>query len=404
MTNGSVETAQGSKLNSKQFISSLIFHGADLGVSRWPWIGPVLAVPVRLIFPTMAYERVSFAAMRWQVLSSVYAVGVAICFALQAWLAHRAGVLGTLDLTFTPQPPSGTRILFFDDIFNLINYLLIVPLYLVAGTGFMISLFSLKERMVPAAADYGFSFSEDLTPLLSGVGAVGAFIALLVYTQAGYAVDVTENSDHFFWFHGETREAAFGYNGYAYLVINTFLASFVILVALLHLEMFRWSRVIVRAIRGYDAAAAGGENLFLDGGDRLKELFSPFTETAIWSKAFAMALAINIFTWQLSGVSGGSDPLTQDSAGAADNTWFFRFVLVIYLVLVLWIVSLPRYRIQYEIFRQRKERGVHEYFDIRMPWTIGWSVLIDLVLLFFFSIAIFGPNDLMSLTISLFGE
>lgn len=389
-------------MNSKQFVSSLIFRGADFGVARLPWLGPVIALPLRLVFPTMAYERVSFSSMRASILLSVFLVGVMICFGLQALLAAFEGKLGDWDLVFTPTPPAGARILFLDDIYNLMNFTLIVPLYLVAGTGFMISLFSLRERIFPRARQIGMTLDDTLKPLLSGVGAVAAFIVLLIYTQSGYAVDVTANSDHFFWFHGETRRGPLTRNGYAYLVINTFLASFVILVALLHLEMFRWSRVLSRGIKTYASAKDQSENLFLNNGDQLKELFSPFTETAIWSKAFAMILAFNIFTWKLSGVSGGSEYLVEGTGADYDNTWFFRFIVVIYLVLVLWIVSLPRYRLQYELFKLRKEQGIHEYLDIRMPWTIGWSVFIDVLLLFFFSVAVFGSNDLMNLTMSLF--
>ncbi len=391
-------------MNPKQFISSSLFWIIDSVISaiakRAPWLGWIAGLPFRILFPVMAYERVSYTAMRAPVFWVVFGIGLSVCFFLQGWLAYRVGHLGWLDLTFGPsiQPDGSSRILFLDDAHNLFNYVLLVPLYLVAGTGFVISLFSMKERMAPLSGDYEFVLDDGIKPLLSGLMAVFLFVVLLILIQAQYAVDIQEKSVHLFWFHGADRTTTFNYNGYAYLTINTFLAGFVILIALLHLELFRWSRILVHGLRKQVKEGNQKASLFLNNGHKLKELFSPFTETAVWSKAFAMLLAINIYTWKASGVSGGSDA----SIGVNDNSWFLRFVFVLYIAIALWIVSLPRYRVQYEIFKLRKEASVHEYFDIRMPWTIGWSVLIDVLLVAFFSTAIFGTSNIFNLIIGLF--
>ena len=387
-------------MTPRQFISSCIFHGVDWGLAKVPFIGPILALPVRLVFPTMAYERVKYSALRPSVFVSIYLIGVVICAVLQAILSAHAGHLGTPDLVFgaTEDPGGGpARVMFLDDAYNLFNYLVVVPLYLVAGTGYMISLFSLEARFGDIGNELGISLDESVKPLLSGTAAAGAFVLLLVLTQAGYAVDIQEKSTRLFWFHGATTRASFTYNGYAYLIINMFLAAFVIFVALLHLELFRWSQVISRGIRNY-SVEDDRAGLFHDGGHRLKELLAPFTETAIWSKAFAMLLAINIFTWKASGVSGGDLVASND---IHDNSWFFRLVFALFVVIAVWLVSLPRYRVQYEVFKLRSANGVHEYFDIRMPWTIGWSVFIDVLMFAFFSTMIFGSSDMFNLFQSL---
>ncbi len=363
-------------------------------MTKAPFIGWLLSLPFRILFPTMAYEAVKRVWMRPAVFMAVFLVGFLTCFALQAWLAHRAGMLGTLDLTFapTPQPDGTARIYFFDDWANMFNYVLLVPLYLVAGTGYIISLYSLKDRMGPIDEVNGFSLDDGVKPLWSGLAAIFVFVFLLVVLQAQYAMDV-QSSPYLFWFHGDSQGARLNYNGYAYLVINVLLNAFVMLIALLHLELFRWSRVLRNGIRRYDASVDPEQNLFMDNGYRLKEMFAPFTETAVWSKGFAMLLAINIYTWKASGVSGGS----ADSEGVDDNTWFLRFVTLLFIVIALWIVSLPRYRVQWEIFKLREKKGMHEYYDIRMPWTIGWSAFIDVTLLAFFSVAIFGSSDVLNL-------
>lgn len=404
-------------MNAKQFLSSMVLRGVDFGTAKVPVVGSFCAFPLRVVFPTMAYERVTDDYLHPRVFLSVFMIGFLICFGLQAVLAAQAGTLGRFDGTFGPVPDPGggpDRVMFLNDLHNLFNYVLLVPLYLVAGTGYMISLFSLKQRMAPISGDYGFSIDDSLKPLLSGTVAVGVFVALLVTLQAQYAIDIQTKSLHLFWFHGAEKCTMLGYNGYAYLVVNMFLAGFVILVALLHLELFRWSQILAKSIRTHDPTTSEA-NLFLNDGNRLKELFAPFTETAIWSKAFAMLLAINIYTWKQSGVSGGVGEeligpcgvLSAQARAAAlstveDTSTFFRFIFLLFIVIALWIVSLPRYRIQLEIFKLRQKAGVHEYFDIRMPWTIGWSVFIDLLLLSFFTTAIFGKGDLFALSFSFF--
>jgi len=385
-------------VNAKQFVSSVVLRGVDFGASKFPIVGKLVSIPLRIVFPTMGYERVNISAMRLPVFLSVCAVGFLVCFVLQAYLAHRAGYLGNLDVDFGPTNASvgqPERVMFFDDAHNLFNYAILVPLYLVAGTGYVISLFSLRERMTPVSGGYGFQLDDSVKPYLSGMVAVGVFLVLLTLIQAGYAVDIQEKSQFLFWFHGETKTSRFGYNGYAYLVINVFLNGFVLFIALLHLELFRWSHILTKSIRGFDSERMSEANAFANDGNKLKELFAPFTETAIWSKAFTMLLAINIFTWKESGVSGAVDSIEA-------NSWFFRFIFMLYIVIVLWIVSLPRYRIQYELFKLRRQEGVHEYFDIRMPWTIGWSVFIDFLLLTFFTTSIFGSGEIFHLFMSLF--
>jgi len=297
-------------MNAKQFVSSTLFAGVDFGVSKIPLVGRWIAWPFRIVFPTMGYERVKGTLLRPSIFVSVYLLGVTICFVLQALLADQAGYLGTPDGNFGASPDSDggpDRILFFDDPHNLFNYLVLVPLYLVAGAGYVISLFSLKERMLPKGSNIGFALDSSLKPILSGVFAVGVFFVVIIMTQAGYAVDIQTKSLYLFWFHGDSIDGSFNFNGYAYLIINVLLASFVIYVALLHIELFRWSSIISKGIRSY-SSEADKEGIFLDNGDKLKTILAPFTETAIWSKAFAMLLAFNIYTWHASGL-----PLTKDT-------------------------------------------------------------------------------------------
>lgn len=466
-------------MNVKQFISSSLLNGIDFGASKVPVIGKIASVPFRFVFPTMGYERVSISAMRPSILFPIFLIGFLICFVLQAYLAYAAGMHGVPDTNFGETNYEENwqlnRIMFFDDAHNLFNYILLVPLYLVAGTAYMISLFSLKQRMQLVVDDLEFQLDDNARPILSGIAAIGLFVLLVVLIHAGYAIDIKEKSLHLFWFHGETTLSRLNFNGHVYLAINMFLTGFVVLVAILHLELFRWSQILSHSIRNASLDPEQSENNpFTGNTNNLKRLLEPFTETVIWSKAFAMLLGINIFTWMESGVSGGKincrdtvskifsndevSGLAQSNETSScqniitkaideaanfhgnavncaavamenvnncglvgnqygnigtiiesmqlteveDSSAFFRIIFILFLVIALWAASLPRYRVQLELFKLRQRQNIHDYFDIRMPWTIGWSAFIDFSLLTFFTVAIFKGNDYFNLTATLF--
>lgn len=322
----------------------------------------------------MGYELLTWSLVRKSTFFYVYVITFFICFVMQAAIAHYDG--GML------MPNKNTnRVEFFEDYYNMLNYFLVVPLYFVAGFGYMTSLFSLKERMIQ---NRYLAIDDTSKPYLSGLLACGIVILILILAQAQYAYDVQHKATVLFWFHGTEIESAFQFRGYVYLLVNAILATFVISVALLHLELFRWSSDIATAIKNRTPADDVAEDSFWCNGCEVKKVFSPFTETAIWSKLFAVTLAINLYTWKMSGVNGNPN--------TGDNAIFVNIIFIVYIVLALWIVSLPRYRIQYEIFKLRRKMNMHEYMDIRMPWTLGWSAFIDFLLIAFLSHAVIGSE------------
>lgn len=380
-------------MNPKQFISSCVFKFEDLFVSLVPSIRRVIPYILRILFPTMGYERVTSTMMRPQVFLCIYILGFSFCFVLQAIVAFQYGNL------LENQDDSG-RIVFLRDWNNLINYTVIVPLYLVAGIGYAISLFSIEERM----SAYGFKPVKNADkidqPLFYGAAAVAVFIFVLILAQATYAIDI-QNSKIFFWFHSTSPGAPLEFNGHLYLLINNILCAFVIIIALLHIELYRWSITMSRSINYYAKNHVGGEHEFFRDGDKIKEILAPFTETAIWSKGFAVLLAMNLYTWLESDVSGGASTSVNSEPNAKEASIFFRYVTVLYYVIAIWLVSLPRYRVQYRIFVRQKQLGIHAYLDIRMPWTVGWSVFIDFLLVAFFSTYILGAGGGIEFFISI---
>ena len=101
----------------------MVLRGVDFGTAKVPVVGSFCAFPLRVVFPTMAYERVTDDYLHPRVFLSVFMIGFLICFGLQAVLAAQAGTLGRFDGTFGPVPDPGggpDRVMFLNDLHNLL--------------------------------------------------------------------------------------------------------------------------------------------------------------------------------------------------------------------------------------------------------------------------------------------
>ncbi len=335
-----------------------------------------MSLPIRIIFPKMGYERIRLDLLRPSTFASLYLVSFFYCFVAQAAFCYRDGVFFA--------DASTERLEFLEDYYNLFNYTIVVPAYVMAGAGLLVSLFAMDKRMTETSSGLGFEVRNESKPYVSGVLSIALLVFIILVTQAQYAFSVQTEATVFFWFHGTNIDSAFPLRGHFYLMVNAVLSAYVAGIAILHLELFRWASELSRSLREHAGRRADAADSLWVNDNKIKELFVPFTETALWSKAFAVALAVNLYTWKQSGVN--SDVAT------GTNALYVNTIFVIYTAIVVWVVALPRYRVQYEIYRVRKSLGVHQYSDIRMPWVLGWSGLIDFLLLAFLSNAIFG-ND-----------
>ncbi len=368
-------------MNIKQFINSSLFRSVDFVSDIHPGSSSTIRFLTRAFFVNLGYERVRLFDNTPQLFFSLYLFGFFLSFVSQilALLIFGLGYDDTGALFFDNvlMPQDLVRLEFLEDYYNLANYIVIVPLYIASGCFFIISLGKTKQETGPffsaeTSSAAGFNSLLVLSFLV--------FIVVMIL-QSFYAYDVRDKSVHLFWFHGDNGiDGAYTRRGYAYLYLNFVLCGFVAVVGLLHFELFRMAIAISRIIkqRTYGEIPEDEAGLW-ESEDSIKEKFSMFTQTTVWSKIFAILLAINIYTWKKSGVNGA---IQGDSI-------YFDLVFVFFVVCAFWLVSLPRYLVQYRIhiLREKKFRR-YDYKDIRMSWYLGVSVFIDFILIGFVTHAI----------------
>ena len=275
---------------------------------------------------------------------------------------------------------------FLEDRWNLINYIVIVELYCFCGVGYILSFMSIDEGFQEVGIN---RFLGEPLPSATQVfgdktlGIWGFGLTLLIPLIAGprYALEVQEISAGKFWFNGMAQgNTSYGFSGYYYLYLNFILLCFVVLVAVMHIGLFRWSQILSSSLRKVYEGTNVHENTAWSDDHKINQAFAPFSETVIWSKGFIICLVANIYTWELSKVTtyGGSE------LGLIDWSVFLLALIG------MWLVSFPRYIIEYRIFHIKKKLGIQEYKDIRMPWVLGWSAFIDGILLIFLLKILFG--------------
>ena len=98
----------------------------------------------------------------------------------------------------------------------------------------------------------------------------------------------------------------------------------------------------------------------------MKEELAPFAWRTLTSKVFVLILAVNMLTWKLNEANVGI---------------MYELSVIVIAIFGIWIFALPRYFIQLQIFRIWQKIKVNEYKDLRMPYIVGLSALIDLVLI-----------------------
>lgn len=384
-------------MNLRQFIASCLIWLMEVSDARTPFYSRILSLPISLFYPRTIYERLKFRSTDMTVLASIFIFGFVTCFGLQAYFAYLEGNIGTPDFVFNTSPQNGERVLFFDDLFGLMNNTLVIPLYLVAGSGFIASIIRLSDTTPNELKREGIMIPTQPRRIHSEVNFLGALVIIVILIQSSYAVDINTKSRYLFWFHGDDIDSRMTYSGYLYLCINFCLAAFVIFTSFFYVELYRWSKILRNGLRMNQMNDVKDFSSLIEDANAIKTHFAPFSECTIWAKAFATLLSLNIVIWQLSGVSGGPELTTTRTSENEIDIEILRLVLWAYLVIALFLSSFPRYQVQYEIFRIRRESGVEDYLDLRTPWVIGWSAFIDAVLLALVSFLIFDIETLSHL-------
>lgn len=289
------------------------------------------------------------------------------CFALQGMFAF------TADRFWPTDSGHSDQINFLDDVWNLLNYLIVVQSYCFFGLMFLLSITQMESK-IQASGLAKFIVIEPQKPS-NHRGIFGLIVILLIAlnSSAQYAQEVATIPSSLYWFHDRKIDDIyiFGNRGYYYLFINLMLLIFCVFVALMHIELFSILGRVSKSLSIKNDPVTEKNLDFWKNEHLIKEAFSPFTETVIWSKGFLLSIAFNLYTWKMSAITIKPD----------QSLVLIDWTIFLVAIIGMWITSFPRYMIQYQIFLIRKEVGFHLYQDLRMPWVLGWSGFVDILVI-----------------------
>jgi len=292
-------------------------------------------------------------AWRDNSLSAVFIIAASLTLIMGAGVV---GVWSAIAGTFTGTDPS--RLYFFKDWVNLLNYTLLCPLYIgfgavliatiVRGSGELKQLISPDEHEVHTAGSY-----------------TGMFLLLLLILVAAFSVSakfMAENLDpsiypRTYWFIDHVRpdgSRVIGAFGFYYGFLNFCLLLFTLFVAAVFISEFR---LLVQIAESLDRLSTKRPVTT----EVLRQKLATFTQAYVAGKLVVASCMANALAWKTSQTHHSN---TLVVLGAA-----LTFFGVVFL-------SIPRYYIELQWFWLRTARSVAagtapEYEDLR-PWEIDF--------------------------------
>lgn len=263
--------------------------------------------------------------------------------------------------------PASTNLL--EDKANLLNYIFICELYVIIGFYILTGNKNLKQSLVKS----GLSNIVNIENLDKKTkSSLGYFGVLLLFTatfifSAGYAYDITNVTNTHYWFM-ESINPSVQYTrlGYYYFLINFVLLFFVLAVALSYFGFINKIGFISSQIKN-DITNKQIEYLKDKWGDdnKLKRFLAPITKQMLLLQIMVAVITLNIVLWNI------------NKQGIGFNYDVTIFILIVFGI---WLFTLPRYYINYQIFTIWKKIGKHEYKNLSLPWLMGLSSIIDIIL------------------------
>ena len=351
-------------MNVRQFINS----GFCAFAEQFPVTRRMLSLLPRFLSPDVL--RVVRFHRRYSALKLIGFVYILICvvvFGVQAGLSLANGTF------WVDENPSTKN--FLEDRSNLFHYLIVVEAYCIAGMLFLRAQYNHREAFARSGLDDHLMLPDDKDHNLLW-DALPIILILLssLALSAGYAVDV-QNYTTKYWYMQPDSDS-FGFAGYYYLFVNFGLMAFIVTVGFSHLGLFKLAGKIAHALRKIYRSDDQVAISHWANASRPRKWLAPLSEQILFSKLFALSLLLNIVSWK---------------TGQRDLGLMYTLAVLILSAGALWIVTIPRYFIQYQIFKIREKAGGHEYLDLRMPWIIGWSAMVDLILVVILGKVLLNP-------------
>ncbi len=377
-------------MNARQFLNTMV----SAGLERYSGFRKSLNLLPRFLFPEfLKHTRLQIIQRPIALAVTIYVIVFFLVFVVQAWFAAMNDRLVPegIDRLSCFRANKECLKFFFSDVANLVNYVVLVEAYCIAGVFFLIYSSNVDRLLSADKLATQLGVSEPPPSLAKGAFSVWFVIIFVTLGSVGYAVEIQSYPPHWYmnvpWrdaviatheasatirsvpFSGGqlTEPSVWALRGlFYYVFINYLLLLFVGFVGVAHFGLFKTAGTIASGLRRiYDTCEEHDLQLLLDN-DKVNAWLTPLSTQILISKIFVLAIVLNMTSWKM----------WEQSAGTMND-----IAIVIMVIVGIWIVTLPRYFVQYHLFRIRRKCGVDEYRDIRMSWLLGASAMADVALL-----------------------
>jgi len=363
-------------MNARQFVNTVVAAGLE----RYSTARATLYLFPKFLFPEfLKSTRLQIVESPFALAVIVYVIVFFLVFVVQAVFAYANDALFTENVKISSCFLADTDCLqfFLGDFANLFNYVVLVEAYCISGVFFLIYSSNIDSLLNSDELAAQLKLSEPPPSIARGAFSVLFVIFFVTIGSVGYAVEVQSYPPH--WYMNVisepypapgtplSDELVMQLAGhYYYIFVNFLLLLFVGFVGVAHFGLFKTAGAISSGLRQVYKACEEHELESLLDSKRINAWLAPLSTQILISKIFVLSIVLNMTSWKM----------WEASAGAIQD-----ISIVIMVIVGIWIITLPRYFIQYHLFRIRKKCGIDEYRDIRMSWLLGASALADLALL-----------------------
>ncbi len=343
-------------MTAKQYFNNLVCSI----IENFRVVRTIIDQFIRLLFPnflSIPYFNKIKSIISWKEITSIYILVFTVVFIGQLVIAAIDNRLLTDDDIFTKN--------FFEDTENLINYIIICEAYVIVGFIFLKHSYYFGKNVNTKTFYTCLNIKiENKKYYRSVIGFI--FIIILSFIlSSGYATEVNNYASYYWFMETAPPNVSMGLAGYYYFFVNLSLLLFVLWVALAHLNLFTISFQISNSLRRVINEPFVDKSYWTNV-DYLKEELAPFAWHTLTSKAFVLILTLNMFTWKVN---------------EANVAVMYELAVIAIAIFGIWVFALPRYFIQFQIFKIWQKLKVNEYKDLRMPYIVGLSALMDLILI-----------------------
>jgi hypothetical protein len=342
-------------MNAKQFIGSAVTHVVDL----YPRIRRFFSDLAHFVYPD--FERYPVFTESMGNIKFVYAYLFIFffLFVMQAFWAYKYD-------RFWPDSDPSTKN-FLEDWVDIINYVAICEAYLIIGYQFLKSSYRVTAKLIENGVLPPTQNIQDVSPI-KNLSAVSLVLLSGIIATLGYFNEVKTYTYHFWFMQPSEYVVAMDSGGIYYIIISLLLMLFVSWVIFAHFGLFRIAGKISENLQLiHKMIEKDSEEVTIWSDENIiKKMLHPFAVQILYSKAFVLVVTLNLLLWKY-----------NDS----NVSYMFDISVIVAAILGIWVFSLPRYYVQYYVFLIWQKIGKEEYKDMRMPWILGSSAFIDVVLI-----------------------